>query len=126
MTKVKTDLYEDKPIDIIKLPFIIKFEISIIKHGEYYNFFNSAEVVDDFLRNVGSKFKPIVLKYIKGTFVIENIQASAVENSAPVSNSGFWSTEVYKGIYFNDFIFNGLRHDILNKVIINGMTGSSW
>ena len=89
MTKVKTDLYEDKPIDIIKLPFMIKFEISIIKHGEYYNFFNSAEVVDDFLRNVDSKFKPIVLKYIKGTFVIENIQASAVENSAPVSNSRF-------------------------------------
>ena len=28
--------------------------------------------------------------------------------------------------YINDFIFNGLKHDILNKVIINGMTGSSW
>ena len=96
----QTNLYEDKPIDIIKLPFMTKFEISIIKHGEYYNFFNSAEVVDDFLRNVHSKFKPSVLKYIKGTFVIENIQASAVENSAPISNSRFWSTEVYKGIYF--------------------------
>ena len=117
MTKVKTDLYEDKPIDIIKLPFMIKFEISIIKHGEYYNFFNSAEVVDDFLRNVGSKFKPIVLKYIKGTFVIENIQASAVENSDPISNSRFWST-AYKGIYFNDFIFNGLRHDILRLLLM--------
>ena len=67
-----------------------------------------------------------MLKNIKGTFVIENIQASAVQNSAPVSNSRFWSTEVYKGFYCNDFIFNGLKHDILNKVIINGMTGSSW
>ena len=122
----QTDLYEDKLIDIIKLPFMTKFEISIMKHGEYYNFFNSEEIVDDFLRNAPSKFKPSVLKYIKGTFVIENIQASAVENSAPISNSRFWSTEVYKGVYFNDFIFNGLRHSILNKVIINRITGSSW
>ena len=74
-----------------------KFEISIIKHGEYYNFLNSAEAVDDFLRNVCSKFKPSVLKYIKGTFVIENTQASAVENFALISNSRFWSTEVIKG-----------------------------
>ena len=102
------------------------FEISIIKHDEYFSFFNSAEVVGDFLGNARSKFKPSVLKYIKGTFVIENIQTSAVENSAPIRNSRFWSTEVYKEICFNDFIFNGLRHDILNKVIINDMTCSSW
>ena len=37
--------------------------------------------------------------------------------------------EVYKGVYFNDFVFHGfhgLRHDILKKVIINGMPCSSW
>ena len=72
-----------------------KFEISIIKHGEYYNFFNSAEVVEEFLKNVRSKFKPTVLKYIKATFTIENIQASAIENSTPISNSRFRSTKVY-------------------------------
>ena len=85
----QTDLYKDKPIDIIKLPFMTKYEISIMKHGEYYNFFNSEEVVDDFLKNVCSKFKPSVLKHIKGAFVIENIQASAIENSPLISNSRF-------------------------------------
>ena len=34
----QNDLYEDKVLDVIKLPFMIKFEISIAKHGEYYNF----------------------------------------------------------------------------------------
>ena len=96
----QTDLYKDKPIDIIKLPFMTKYEISIMKHGEYYNFFNSEEVVDDFLKNVCSKFTRSVLKHIKGAFVIENIQASAIENSPPISNSRFWSTEVYKGVFF--------------------------
>ena len=125
----KNDLYEDKPLDIIKLLFLTKFETSIIKHGQYYNFFNSTEVVEEFLKNVRSKFKPTVLKYIKATFTIENIQVSTVENSAPISNSRFWSKEIYKGVYFNDFIFHGfhgLRHDTLNKVIINGMPCSSW
>ena len=131
----QNDLCEDKPLDIIKLAFMTKFEVSIIKHGEYYNFLNSTEAVEELLKNVvHSKFKLTVLKYIKPTFTIENIQASDVENIqvsdvenfAPISGSRFWSTEVYKGVYFIDFIFHGLRHDILNKVIIHGMTGSSW
>ena len=78
------------------------------------------------MKNIRSKFKPTVLKYFKGTFTIENIQASAVENSEPILNSRFWSTEVYRGVYFNDFMFYSLKNDILNKVIINGMSGSSW
>ena len=28
--------------------------------------------------------------------------------------------------YFNDFAFYGLRQNILSKVIVNGMSGSSW
>ena len=122
----QNDLYEDKSLDIIQLLFITKFEISIMKHGEYFNFFSAEEVVEDFFKNIGSKFKPSVLKYFKGMFTIKNIQASAVENLGPILNSRFWSTEVYRGAYVNDFIFYGLKNDILNKVIINGMSGSSW
>ena len=32
----------------------------------------------------------------------------------------------YEGNYFNDFIFYGLKQEILSRVIINGMSGSSW
>ena len=71
----QNDLSEDKPLDIIKLPFRTKFEISLIKDGEYYRFFNCTEVVEEFLKNLRSQFKPTVLKYIKATFTIENIQA---------------------------------------------------
>ena len=36
------------------------------------------------------------------------------------------TTDVYKATYFNDFVFHGLRQNILSKVIVNGISGSSW
>ena len=45
------DLFEDKPVDIEKTATLLKFENTANKHGEYYNFEYSEEVVDDFLKN---------------------------------------------------------------------------
>ena len=64
-------------------------------------------------------------KWIKCSFTIENIQNSPHEDLIPIINSRYWTTPPYEGIYFNDFIFYGLRQSILSKVIINGMSGSS-
>ena len=66
------------------------------------------------------------MKLIKCAFIIENIQQSAFENLRPIINTRWWITDVYKAKCFNDFVFYGLRHNILNKVIVNGMSGSSW
>ena len=43
------DLFENKPVDIEKTADLLKFEITVNKHGDYYDFENSEEVVDDFL-----------------------------------------------------------------------------
>ena len=48
------------------------------------------------------------------------------ENLTPILNTRYWTTDVYKATYFNDFAFHGLRQNILSKVIVNGMSGSSW
>ena len=103
----------------------MKFEITGNKHGDYYDFENSEEVVDDFLKNVCSRFKASDSKLIKCSFVIENIQPSAFENFRPILNTRYWTTDVYKVTYFNDFVFYVLRQNILSKVIVNGMSGSS-
>ena len=42
------DLFEDKPVDVEKTANLLKFEITVNKHGDYYDFENS-EKVDDFL-----------------------------------------------------------------------------
>ena len=63
---------------------------------------------------------------VKYPFTTENIQQPPHQDLRPIQNSRYWTTNSYEGIYFNDFICYGLRQDILIKVIVNGMTGSSW
>ena len=58
--------------------------------------------------------------------MIENIQQPVFENLAPVLNTSYWTTDNYKTAYFNDFVFYGLRQNILSKVTVNGISGSSW
>ena len=89
----------------------MNIEITVKKCGEYYDFTNSEEVIDDFLKNVRSRFKPSGLKLIKCSFVIEDIQQS-MSNLTPVLDTRYWTTDVYNTIYFNDFVFYGLRQNI--------------
>ena len=103
---------------------LLKFEITANKHGDYYDFENSEEVADNFIKNVRSRFKLSGLKLVKCSFVIENIQQSVFENLRPILNTRYWTTDVYKATYFNDFVFYGLRQNILSKVIVNSMSGS--
>ena len=63
---------------------------------------------------------------LKCSFIIENTQNSIHPDLQPLLNTRYWTTETYKSIYFNDFIFYALRQDILKRVIINTMSGSSW
>ena len=63
---------------------------------------------------------------IKCGFIIENIQLSVLENLRPILNTRYLSTDAYKAMYFNDYVFYSLKQNILSKVIPNGMSGSSW
>ena len=96
------------------------------KCNESYNFSNPEEVDDDFLTNVKYKFKPSCRKRIKCSFTIENIHQSPHQDLRPILNSRYLTTDAYEGVYFNDSIFYSLKKNILSKVILNGMTGSSW
>ena len=119
---------EYKPIDIIKKQDITLYQISFEKHSDEYDFFNSEEVVDDFLFNVKRVFKPSNSVLFKGDFSVENIQAAPLNSPdiAAIKSLRYWSTNVYKGVYFNDFIISEIRNDILKRVINNNLSGSSW
>lgn len=63
---------------------------------------------------------------MKCSLTIENIHQSPYQDLRLIINSRYWTTQPYKGVYFNDFIFFGLRQNVLSRVIVNGMSGSSW
>ena len=93
--------FEDKPVEIKKTGTITSYKISVNKYtkGE------------------------MLLKY---GFLIQNIQQSVQENLRPIVNTTYWTTKPFKTTYFNDYIFYSLRKNILKRVIVNGMSGSSW
>ena len=87
--------FEDKSLEIVRTNNITKYEVSVNKHSDYYNFEDPEQVVDDFLRNVHSTFKPRGDALLRCGFLIENIQQSLQENLVPVINTSYWTTEPF-------------------------------
>ena len=83
------NLFKDKTVEVKKTAKVLKFQATANNHGDYYDFENSEEVVDNFLKNVPSQFKSSGLKLIKCSFKIENIQQSAFENLRPILNTRY-------------------------------------
>ena len=123
----KSILFEEKPLDIIiRYPALAIYQIEFKKYNSFYPFFNSEKCVEEFLQNVKYKFHATSKKWFKCSFIIKNTQNSIRPDLQPLLNTRYWTTETYDSIYFNDFIFHALKHDILKRVINNNMSGSSW
>ena len=117
-----------KSVNVIKNKDILIYQIDFNKHSEEYNFYNSHEIVDDFLLNVNTLFKPKNKVLFKADFSIENIQNTSVvsPNTTDIISVRYWSSDVYSGVHFNDFIISEIRSDILKRIINNNLSGSSW
>ena len=106
-----------------------RYCIILSEHGDYYTFYDSRELVSDFLAVFENVFVPrpnLRRVCFKCSFTIINRQHAPRTRFIEINDSRFWQTNVYDGVYFNDFVKSNLVQDILKKVIMNGMTGSSW
>ena len=112
--------FEERPLDIIKYPALTIYQI------ELRTFYNSEVCVDEFLQNIRYRFHAASKKWFKCSFTIQNTQNSINTDLHPLINTRYWTTETYDSIYFNDFIFYSLKNDILKRVMVNQMSGSSW
>ena len=119
---------EYKSITVIKNKEVLIYQIDFTKHSEENDFYNSQQIVDDFLLNVYRLFKPKNKVLFKADFSIENIQNVSVvsPNTIDITSVRYWSSDVYSGVYFTDFIISEIRNDILKRVINNNLSGSSW
>ena len=118
--------FEEKPLDIVRYPSLLIFQIEYKKYSNHYSFFNSEKCVDAFLQNVKYRFHATSKKWFKCCFIIDNTQNSIRPDLESLLNTRNWTTETYDSVYFNDFIFHALKYDILKRVISNNMSGSSW
>lgn len=105
--------------------------ISFDEHEEEYDFSDSDSIIENFLRNVRSRFVPSDNKVtrIKCSFSFVNKQLLVYSCDVHLSSLRYWSTNVYKTKYFNDFVHFSLKQNISSRLIINtGMEvlGNFW
>ena len=117
-----------KPLNVVTLGDVKKIEITFKEHSLYYNFYDSAALVDTFLAHV----KDLVPRneynnlLIRAGFSIENIQEALGDYSDPLVQTRYWTTETFESKSFNDFISFKIRESVLKRVINNNLSGSAW
>ena len=60
---------------------------------------------------------------IQAYFELKNYQRTEFVD---IENARVWLTNVFSGRFFNNFIRNAMKEDILKRIILNGSSGSSW
>ena len=103
--------------------------INFLEHRSVYNFYYSQEVTSEFLTVFEGNFilnADLRQSRFKSSFTIVNWQPAPRDGFAETTDSRIWQTKVYDGVYFNDLIKSNVANDILKKVIMNGLSGSSW
>ena len=90
-------------------------------------FFEPEQLVDEFL----FKFKRRMARsdndyLIRCGFSLQNVQPSPEDIDQPLTATRYWSTDPISTKSFNDFVLFHIRDTILKRVIVTGLTGSSW
>ena len=111
-------------LNILRRGKIVEFSINFEQHRDHYNFFD-GDIVPRFLDVVHKNFVPEPnTKYkFHGFFEILNWRGLPNE-SHPTARS--WFTNVYRFSHFNGFVRQKMKEQMLNKIINNKHSGSSW
>ena len=112
-------------MNILRRGPITYFSINFQQRNRFYDF-NNESVADSVFNSVKDHFAPAVKgkEYkIQGHFELKSYQRTEFVD---IENTRVWLTKVFSGRFFNDFIRNAMKEDILKRIIINGSSGSSW
>ena len=116
---------ENKPINILKLRNFLKTLSNFDQHQDFYNFFDSEKLLDDFLNVFQLKFLPMENVEVQSTFSLINYEPAESEYLVEIINKRSWITDVYD-YFFNKYVKRGLKRDMLKRVSVNGLIESSW
>ena len=112
------------PLNISKRGQITYYSVNFEQHKDYLDFY-SSDMIDVFLDSVRKAFQlqnNLTYKF-QGYFEIINQQRGPEFN---LTDKRPWLTNVYHFKYFNAFVRVEIKNEMMNRIIVNGQSGSSW
>ena len=100
---------------------ITYYSINFDQHKYFYNFC-SGGLVETFLDSVYKVFHPKKECKFQGYAEIVNQQRGEII----LEDKRVWLTDVHNSKFFNDFVRGEIKNEIIQRVVVNGMSGSSW
>ena len=108
-------------LNTVKRGPITYYSINFNQHKNFYDFF-SSDLVETFLSSVYQVFRPKKECKFQGCAEIVNQQRGEII----LEHKRVWLTNVHFSKYFNDFVRGEIKDEITKRVIVNGLSGSSW
>ena len=108
------------PVNILRGP-IKYFTISYNQHKNFYNIFE--KIFRLFLDSVYARFDPDDQYKIQGYAEIINQQQGEF---IIAESSRVWLSNTYTVSYFNNYVHNSIKSEIVKRTVVNGLTDSSW
>ena len=111
------------PVSILWRGPVIYYSINFQQQKNFYDLYD-GKIVDSFFDSVKEHFVPNERVCIKMQEYIEIKNYQRIE-TVELENITVWLTNVFVDQCFNQFIRGEMKKDILKRIIVNGLTGSS-
>ena len=95
-------------------------------HSNFYNFFDAGKTVDDFLKAVKQKFIPTDNVEVQGSIYLVKYQPAQSNVIIELKDKRIWLTDVYRYVFFYQFVKQKIMEGFMRRVIVNGLIGSIW
>ena len=114
------------PLNISKRSLITHYSINYSLHKNYYNFYDAKKAVNDFICSAENKFISSGKVNVQGSMELIKYQLAETDEIIELESRRTWLTDVYTCVFFNRHVQEEIRKSFMKRVIVNGMTGSSW
>ena len=108
--------------NVLKRSVITYYSTRFLLHKNSYDFYGAKKTMDDFAVAFERVFNPQKKFKFQGSMELINyMPADIIE----LKSRRTCMTDVYECKCFNSFVKADIKNDLMKRVIVNGMTGSS-
>ena len=107
----------------VKRRSITYYSINYSQHKNVYDLFDAGKTVRDFLATLERSF--VLTKKVRGQGYMELVNYQPIE-IIELESKRVWLTDIFTCKFLKQYVRSEIKNDFLKRVIVNGMTGSSW